>query len=153
MDIKKIRFDRTRCMACAACAVACMNEKNTDIEKGERALRQVYTEEICREGKVRFRFHSDSCLHCRPQLCVGACERGCLYRDPGSGLVLYDTGACDGCGLCIRACPMQAISLDKNGKIQKCDGCVVRQRRGQLPACVQVCPTGALGLETGHGSP
>lgn len=147
MSAKTIRFDRSKCTACCACAMACMDEKNTDVEQGERALRQVYTEEVCRDGQVSFRFHSDSCIHCRVPACVTACEPGCLYKDTESGLVLYDTAICDGCGRCLKACRMGAISLDCHGKIQKCDGCIGRQRAGKTPACVRVCPTGALYME------
>ncbi|MEI3519613.1 MAG: hypothetical protein V8Q40_00400, partial [Anaerosacchariphilus sp.] len=60
--------------------------KNTDVEQGDRAFRQVYTEEVCRDGQVSFRFHSDSCIHCRVPACVTACEPGCLYKDTESGL-------------------------------------------------------------------
>ena len=120
MSAKTIRFDRSKCTACCACAMACMDEKDTDVEQGERALRQVYTEEGCRDGQVSFRFHSDSCLHCLVPACAAACMTGCLYKDAESGLVLYDTAACD--------------------------GCIERQRAGKIPACVRVCPTGALYL-------
>ena len=44
MSAKIIRFDQSKCTACCACAMACMDEKDTDVEQGERALRQVYTE-------------------------------------------------------------------------------------------------------------
>ena len=147
MSAKTIRCDRSKCTACCACAMACMDEKNTDVEQGDRAFRQVYTEEVCRDGQVSFRFHSDSCIHCRVPACVTACEPGCLYKDTESGLVLYDTAICDGCGRCLKACRMGAISLDRHGKIQKCDGCIERQRAGKTPACVRVCPTGALYME------
>ena len=146
MSAKTIRFDQSKCTACCACAMACMDEKDTDVEQGERALRQVYTEEGCRDGQVSFRFHSDSCLHCRVPACAAACTAGCLYKDAESGLVIYNTAACDGCGQCLNACRMGAISLNRHGKIQKCDGCIERQRVGKIPACVLVCPTGALYL-------
>ena len=149
MSAKTIRFDRSKCTACCACAMACMDEKNTDVEQGERAFRQVYTEEVCRDGQVSFRFHSDSCIHCRVPACVTACEPGCLYKDTESGLVLYDTAICDGCGRCLKACRMGAISLDRHGKIQKCDGCIDRVRRGQVPVCVEACPQQALEWEPG----
>ena len=42
------------------------------------------------------------------------------------------------------ACPFGAPSFDGEGKMVKCDGCVERLRRGMVPACVRVCPTGAL---------
>ena len=30
--------------------------------------------------------------------------------------------------------------------MRKCDACITRQAAGLLPACVKVCPTGALTL-------
>ena len=48
---------------------------------------------------------------------------------------------CKACGLCIKACPMQALSMeDKQVSVdsEKCLGCGV---------CVQKCKTGALALE------
>ena len=35
-----------------------------------------------------------------------------------------------------------------DGKMRKCDACIERQKAGLLPACVKVCPTGALTLLT-----
>ena len=73
MSAKTIRFDRSKCTACCACAMACMDEKDTDVEQGERALRQVYTEEGCRDGQelpVSFGF--------LPPL-PGTGLRSCLY--------------------------------------------------------------------------
>lgn len=147
MSVKAIKFDRKKCTACAACAMACMDEKNTDVEQGEKALRQVYVEEIVREGEISFRFHSDSCVHCKKPVCVKSCPEGCLFKEEESGLVLFDRKNCTGCKKCASACPREAISFDLQGKISKCDGCVERQRQGKIPACVRVCPTGALFLD------
>lgn len=94
MSAKTIRFDRSKCTACCACAMACMDEKDTDVEQGERALRQVYTEEGCRDGQVSFRFPSDS-ASCRvPAAQLPVCGR--LYKDAESGLVSTIPAACDG---------------------------------------------------------
>jgi len=47
------------------------------------------------------------------------------------------------------ACPIGAISLDPEGKAaQKCDMCIARLEKGQLPVCVTSCPTGATQLTT-----
>jgi carbon-monoxide dehydrogenase iron sulfur subunit len=39
--------------------------------------------------------------------------------------------------------PSYKAKLDKPVAI-KCDHCIERQRRGQIPACVEVCKVGAL---------
>ena len=44
------------------------------------------------------------------------------------------------------ACPYGVPSFGADGKMVKCDGCYVRIHRGLVPACVKVCPTGALRL-------
>lgn len=46
------------------------------------------------------------------------------------------------------ACPYGVPGFGPDGKMRKCDACIERQRAGMLPACVKVCPTGALVLLT-----
>ena len=59
-------------------------------------------------------------------------------------LTLFDNTNCIGCHSCAMACPFGAPSFNEEGKMVKCDGCIERLRRGLIPACVRVCPTGAL---------
>ena len=42
------------------------------------------------------------------------------------------------------ACPFGAPKFSAQGRLKKCDGCHVRLKCGMEPACVRVCPTGAL---------
>lgn len=62
--------------------------------------------------------------------------------------LFFDSAKCSACGACARACPYGVPSFGPDGKMRKCDACIERQRAGMLPACVKVCPTGALVLLT-----
>lgn len=139
----KIKFTEENCTACAACALACMDEKNVDVAV-MKPFRTVKTQEQLVDGVPRFRFLSLSCRHCENAPCVSACPMDCFYWDAELHLVRYDTENCIGCGACLGACPHDAISMDGEGHAAKCDGCAERQERGLLPACVRVCPFGAL---------
>ncbi len=91
------------------------------------------------------------CSHCENPPCVAACPPGALYKEDGSAPTLLDESKCDGCGVCIEACPVGALQMNREGKIVlKCDQCVERQKEGLLPACVSGCPTGALEWHTGR---
>ena len=62
---------------------------------------------------------------------------GRLKIDPFKPVV---TGECDGCGVCVEACPRGAISLEGSNPvidIVSCNGC---------GACVSACPRGVLQL-------
>ena len=139
----KFRFAEEKCMACGACAIACMDQCDVNIETGERPLRRVTQTET--DG-VR-RFFSVSCLHCADAPCAAACPKGCLWHDAELGLTLYDNENCIGCRACARACPVDAptfVTADGKIKMKKCDGCAERVRVGLTPACVRACPVGAL---------
>lgn len=135
----EFQFDERRCAACGACAVACMDEHDTDLAAGEPALRTVRVVEC----EPRFRFLSESCLHCGDAPCIRACPRGCLRKNE-LGLTVSDSAGCIGCRRCLRACPVGAPKFGPDGKLRKCDGCASRLAAGLEPACVRTCPTGAL---------
>jgi NAD-dependent dihydropyrimidine dehydrogenase PreA subunit len=52
-----------------------------------------------------------------------------------------DPELCEGCGVCVEACPNGAITLQAN------IAAIDRQRCTECEACVDVCPTGALAGE------
>ena len=132
-------FNEHRCAACGACVIACLDEHDTDPAAGEPAWRTVRVSEC----EPRFRYRSEGCLHCADAPCIAACPRGCLRKD-GQGLTVWDNAACVGCRRCFAVCPAGAPRFGPDGKMQKCDGCAARVAAGLAPACVRVCPTGAL---------
>jgi len=53
--------------------------------------------------------------------------------------------------MCAMACPFSVIRYhvytDNKAAAHKCDQCILRQKEGKLPACVDVCKCGALIFE------
>jgi ferredoxin len=62
------------------------------------------------------------------------------------GDLVIDNGLCDGCRLCMPACPVDALSF---GEMLVCD----REACIRCFCCAEVCPSGALTkkLELGAG--
>ena len=138
-----IDLDAEKCSSCGACAIACMDQNDIDVET-EAPFRNVYILERQSKGARRSSFLSVACMHCTDAPCVQACPTGCLYKDEETGLTLYDANLCIGCHSCSVACPFGAPKFSAQGRLKKCDGCHVRLKCGMEPACVRVCPTGAL---------
>lgn len=135
-------LDLEKCVACGACAVACMDQNDINPDRGDPMLRTVGTLEPSVNYGM-FSFLSLSCMHCTQAPCIAACPVLCLSKD-NRGLTVYDRTKCIGCHSCAMACPFGAPKYAADGKITKCTGCSVRQEYGYTPACVRVCPTKAL---------
>lgn len=133
------------CVSCGACAIACMDQNNIDIT-AEKPFRTVFDVESQKNKKVSYGHLSISCMHCPDAPCVTACPCGCIKKDLETNLTIYDTTNCIGCHSCAMACPFGIPTFGTNGKMHKCDGCYVRVHNGMLPACVKICPVGALKL-------
>jgi molybdopterin-containing oxidoreductase family iron-sulfur binding subunit len=105
------------------------------------------------------------CMHCENPPCEKVCPVGATYQND-EGIVLVDQKICIGCRMCMAACPYEARYFNwneppatppeltqpmpefpvpqKRGTVGKCILCVHYQETGQLPACVEGCPMGAL---------
>jgi Fe-S-cluster-containing dehydrogenase component len=132
--------DTRRCVGCNACVLAC---------KAENALPpQGFRDWIVTETRgvfpdLRTEIRSERCNHCERSPCVTACPTGASHVSP-EGVVLVDRRKCTGCGTCIAACPYGARYVHPTGFVDKCTFCIHRVRRGDQPACVEICPTKAL---------
>lgn len=105
------------------------------------------------------------CYHCENPPCVDVCPVGATWQED-DGIVVVDYDWCIGCRYCMAACPYdgrrfnwkepevpeEEVNLNqhylgnrlrKKGVMEKCTFCIQRSRKGENPACVEACPTGA----------
>ncbi len=101
------------------------------------------------------------CNHCDEPPCVRVCPTQATWKRE-DGIVMMDWHRCIGCRYCMAACPygsrsfnwkdprlhVAKLSLDfptrTKGVVEKCNFCEERLAKGQLPACVEVCPEKAM---------
>ena len=131
-------YDQGKCIGCHACEGACKLTNHWD--EGAH-WRRVLTKGT---GTTKT-YLSISCNHCSNPACVNVCPVHAYHKRPEDGIVVHDPEKCIGCGYCRYACPYQAPQFsEETGRISKCHFCYKRQEAGQVPACVQACPMGAL---------
>ena len=105
------------------------------------------------------------CHQCDNAPCVKVCPVEATWKE-ADGIVVVDYDWCIGCRYCEAACPYHArrfnwsapeippeeINPDQSylsnrvrpqGVMEKCTFCLHRTRKGQMPACLEACPTGA----------
>jgi len=135
-------IDLNRCTGCDSCVAACKHENGIGLG--------VYRNSVKRVGPsgtwpyIEQYWLPVQCQQCENAACVEVCPTGAAYRDEATGLVLQDKDACIGCQLCMPACPFGVRWYDEdNGIIEKCTCCIQRLEKGQKPACVAICCTGA----------
>ena len=140
----RLELNVDKCVACGACVVACNDQNDIDVSEMS-PFRRIADYEVRGENGTEFKYISVSCMHCDDPACVVGCPSACISKDPETDLTVYDNTNCIGCHSCSMACPVGAPSF-RNGKMEKCDGCIVRIEHGYKPACVMACPSEALQL-------
>lgn len=134
---KGFLIDETKCTGCKACVINCKDKNGLDAGMN---LRTVEIEESGTFPKVSVCFHSKSCHNCQEPTCMKECPSGAIYRDKELGIVLVNEEKCIGCGTCMKACPFGAPVVDpETKKCKKCNFCYDLLRKGEKPACVDVC--------------
>jgi Fe-S-cluster-containing dehydrogenase component len=135
-----------------------MEQGSFDMEKGTTT----YDHAVPAPGKY---YLPVQCQQCDDAPCVNVCPVQATWKEP-DGIVVVDYNWCIGCRYCEAACPYHArrfnwtkpeipaeeINPDQSylsnrirpqGVVEKCTFCLHRTREGRLPACLEVCPTGA----------
>lgn len=84
------------------------------------------------------------CMHCDQPPCLDACPIEAIYQRD-DGIVLVDEGRCNGCQVCLEACPYDALiyELEKD-KVWKCTLCAPRVAQGLWPFCALCCEMEAI---------
>lgn len=134
-------IDHESCIGCHACTVACKAENNVPVGNFRTWVK--YTE-VGEFPDIRRQFLVQRCNHCTDAPCVTICPVNALEKRK-DGIVDIDRDACIGCRACMQACPYDAIYLNEDlGAVEKCHFCAHRIEKNLEPACVVVCPVGAI---------
>lgn len=154
-------IDLAKCIGCGSCTEACI--KMHFVPPMQEWIK-VY--EMTDNPLAGSYFLPRPCMHCDNAPCVRACPVGATFKRT-DGIVMMDQDRCIGCRNCIAQCPYQAryfnwtepphsaeetahpYSLEHNfphrkGVVEKCILCPSLLREGKLPACAEVCSTGAI---------
>lgn len=162
--LSKDRFgvlvDTTVCVGCRRCEWACKTAhsieagdielyNNRDVFKNKRrpehnAFTVVNEYQVGNGSLIDVKVQ---CMHCDEPACVSACIVG-AFEKRQSGAVIWNGDKCIGCRYCMVACPFQIPTFDYHKaiepEIKKCDFCYTKIEKGELPACVEICPTEAI---------
>ena len=151
-----VLVDTTVCIGCRNCEYACKKAHDLPTEPlasyedksvlqiprrpDDKALTVVNRPDGACSVKVQ-------CMHCARPACVSACIVGALSKEE-NGAVVWAEDKCIGCRYCMVACPFQIPAFEYGKalkpRIMKCDFCAARRAKGELPACVEICPVEAL---------
>jgi len=152
--MKTVFVNPERCVGCHQCEIACAVEHSRS-----QNLYQAVSESprprpliVAAPGLYLNTSFPSKCRHCNPAPCMTVCPTGAISRDENlDEIVVIDGYKCIACGMCAMACPFDVITYYQSPMLQlnkavaiKCDNCIARQRRGGIPACVEVCKVGAL---------
>jgi DMSO reductase iron-sulfur subunit len=141
---KGFLFDVGRCTGCRACELACSTEN--ELGWGQSWRQVVPFNEERRPGIPTFHL-SLACNHCDDAPCMSQCPSLAISRESSTGAVLIDAESCIGCRYCSWVCPYDAMRFDDRLSVMtKCTSCNHRLKEGLEPACVDACPTAALGF-------
>jgi Fe-S-cluster-containing dehydrogenase component len=153
--------DLTACVGCRSCEEAC-NEANRmpasqkPFDDGSvfeehrwpsaRALTVVNRYENPGDPASPL-YRKIQCNHCLEPACATACPIHAYTKTP-EGAVIYNENLCFGCRYCLVVCPFNIPAYDYENalepKVVKCVLCYGRIKEGQIPACAEACPSGAL---------
>jgi Fe-S-cluster-containing dehydrogenase component/formate-dependent nitrite reductase membrane component NrfD len=134
-------LDQTSCIGCHACTTACKSENEVPLGVTRTYVKYV---DVGVFPQVRRAFQVTRCNQCEDSPCTTACPTAAMYRR-SDGIVDFDKSVCIGCKACMAACPYDAIFINpEDHSAEKCNFCAHRLDMGLEPACVVVCPVGAI---------
>mgnify|MGYP006278720127 CR=1 FL=1 len=136
-----ILFDTTQCIGCEGCIYACKEKNELPESETKKLSADTYTVLKSKDNT----YYRKMCMHCEEPACVSVCPVGALEKTE-AGPVTYDAEKCMGCRYCMVACPYDVPKYTwgkPNPVVSKCEMCYDRVSEGEMPACAEMCPTGA----------
>ena len=128
-----VSVNPSKCVGCSICEFVCALEKEGDPNPLKSRIRVIRLNPILNL--------TVTCRFCENPPCIRACPRDAIKQSEKGGILLIDENKCDGCVLCIQACPYGGMMLHpEKGVVMACDLC-----NGE-PKCVEYCPEEALEL-------
>ncbi len=148
-------IDEEKCTRCTICEEVCPRDAIArDVPAFEGGDEAGKPRQSALQTKTTFTVDDEKCTYCG--ICGELCPSITVVRKPVSpetgkveGEVLWEESTCDGCMICVEACPEDAITLEREfvgdklpGKvdIQQDDCCTCRW-------CVETCPEEAITVE------
>ena len=132
--MRHISFDENRCVGCQICELVCS-------AFWQRAFNPLKAKIRITSTGWHGHFKANVCQQKADAECLSACPTGALWLDGKKGIIRFDRKKCDGCQLCVEACPYDAIFIHPDhDDIFKCDLC----GGGSVQQCVEACPRQAL---------
>jgi len=142
-------IDVTKCIGCWWCYAACKNYNNNPETARPTSEDPPELESDCwttlfplKQGD-EWSHRKHACMHCTDASCEEVCPTGAISHE--GVIVSIDQEWCIGCGYFVPACPFGVPHKDEHlGTARKCTFCIDRVTNGQIPACADACPTGAI---------
>ncbi len=151
--MKTVFVNPERCIGCRQCEFACAVEHSRS-RVPELAVFEDPPPRTRVHVEPGYAFNSsfpNRCRHCNPAPCQQVCPTAAIFRDAEHDLVLVEPAKCIACAMCAMVCPFDVLTyyplsdgVAARVVAVKCDGCIDRVRRGEIPACAEVCKVGAL---------
>jgi len=140
-------LDQAKCIGCHACTTACKSENEVPVGVTRTYVKSA---DVGTFPLLRRAFQVTRCNQCTDAPCVAACPTQAMFRRE-DGIVDFDKSICIGCKACMAACPYDAIFINPDDHCaEKCNMCAHRLDVGLEPACVTVCPVGAILVGDGN---
>ncbi len=131
-----IAFDPLRCDGCNRCVSACALAKAGTDDPAYSRIKILGGTDGVAAGLAL-------CRQCGDARCIADCPSTALTKNTETGVVDWEQDKCVNCLLCLVGCAYGGITYNASlGHVSKCDTC-----DGE-PACVEVCPHGALSYLT-----
>lgn len=128
-----VAVDPSKCIGCSICEFVCALEKENEPNPIKSRIRVIHLNPAFNLAVA--------CRFCENAPCIRACPRNAIKQSERGGVLIIDEDKCDGCVLCIQACPYGGIMLDPDRRVViACDLC-----NGE-PKCIEFCPEEALKL-------